>query len=142
MKAMGGTDLKKAAIVNVREFAEMLKGKKLAGNWDASGKIDVVSYDSNKISYQSDNAGEGFAVFSEMYYPKGWNVYLDGKPAQHFRVDYTLRGMFVPAGSHRIEFRFEPQVVVRGGIVSLWSSIGIVLLLAGGVYFESREKKA
>ncbi|RZK03642.1 MAG: hypothetical protein EOO46_17755, partial [Flavobacterium sp.] len=85
---------------------------------------------------------KGLAVFSEIYYPKGWNVTIDGKEATHFRVDYTLRGMEIPAGKHTIEFKFEPQVVKTGSTITLFSSIGMVLFLLGGIYFESKKKKA
>jgi uncharacterized membrane protein YfhO len=77
-------------------------------------------------------------VFSEIYYDKGWNSFIDGKPAPHFRANYVLRAMAVPKGKHTIEFRFEPEGYAIGEKVSLGSSLGLVLLFALGVFMEVR----
>ena len=79
------------------------------------------------------------AVFSEMYYADGWNAYIDGNKVPHFRADYALRAMVIPAGKHQIEFKFEPQVVKTGSTIAMASSIGMVLLIVGGLYFERRK---
>ena len=92
------------------------------------------------MKYSSNNKNEGFAVFSEMYYKNGWNATIDGKESEIIRVDYALRGLNIPAGKHTVEFKFEPQVVKTGSTIALLSSIGMVLLLAGGVYFERKKK--
>ena len=75
-----------------------------------------------------------------MYYKNGWNATIDGKESEIIRVDYALRGLNIPAGKHTVEFKFEPQVVKTGSTIALLSSIGMVLLLAGGVYFERKKK--
>lgn len=100
----------------------------------------MKSYEPNYIKYVSNNTNKGLAVFSEIYYPKGWNVTIDGKEAEHFKVDYTLRALEIPAGKHSIEFKFEPQVVKTGSTITLISSIVMILLLLGGIYFENRKK--
>jgi uncharacterized membrane protein YfhO len=92
------------------------------------------------LKYNSINKNNGLAVFSEMYYKNGWNAYLDGKATNHFKVDYALRAMLVPAGTHTIEFKFEPQVVKTGSLIALVSSLGMVLLLIGGIYFENKKQ--
>jgi uncharacterized membrane protein YfhO len=92
------------------------------------------------LKYSSNNKNNGFAVFSEMYYKNGWNATIDGKESEIIRVDYALRGLNIPAGKHTVEFKFEPQVVKTGSTIALLSSIGMVLLLAGGVYFERKKK--
>ena len=74
-----------------------------------------------------------------MYYGKGWNAYIDGKSADHIRVDYVLRALNIPAGKHTIEFKFEPQVIKTGSTITLISSIGMLLLLVGGIYFERKK---
>jgi len=74
------------------------------------------------------------AVFSEVYYPKGWNAYIDGSPAEYFRANYTLRAMVIPSGKHEVEFKFEPQVVKTGSSITLASSLLFFLLFAGGLY--------
>ncbi len=105
----------------------------------ASIKLDL--YKPNHLIYTSDNANDGFAVFSEIYYKNGWNATIDGKESAIFRVDYTLRGMQVPKGKHNIEFKFEPQVVKTGSTIALISFIVMVLVIIGGIYLEERSKK-
>ena len=80
------------------------------------------------------------AVFSEIYYENGWNAYVDGEKTSHFPVDYVLRAMMVPGGKHTIEFKFEPEVIQTGSIITIISGIGMMLLLAGGIYFERKNK--
>lgn len=106
---------------------------------DSTAQISVVEYKPNYIKYESSNSNEGFAVFSEVYYGNGWQSYIDGQLAPHFRVDYVLRGMQVPAGNHTIEFRFDPEVVKTGSRVSLASSIIFIVLLIGGLFYEFRN---
>src|SRR5690606_24914941 len=79
---------------------------------------------------------DGFAVFSEVYYPKGWNITIDGNPAEMIEVNYTLRGLNIPAGNHTIVFSFEPEVVKTGGTISLIVSIVALLVIGFGVYFR------
>ena len=93
------------------------------------------------MKYISNNQNKGFAVFSEAYYKNGWKATIDGKEADILNVDYVLRGLEIPAGKHTIEFKFEPQVVKTGGAIALVSSIGMLLLLFGGIYFEMKKKK-
>ena len=96
-------------------------------------------YKPNYLKYTSENKGNGLAVFSEIYYEKGWNAYIDGKLTDHFPVNYVLRAMVIPAGKHTIEFKFEPQVVQTGSMITLFSFIGMLLLLIGGIYFERKK---
>lgn len=136
MKALDSLDSKNVAIVNSKDFE--IKNKAFAK--DSSATIALENYKPNYLKYVSNNSNEGLAVFSEMYYGKGWNAYIDGKSADHIRVDYVLRALNVPAGKHTIEFKFEPQVIKTGSTITLISSIGMLLLLAGGIYFERKKK--
>lgn len=79
-----------------------------------------------------------------MYYADGWQAFLDGQPVPHFRADWVLRAMQVPAGSHEIKFVFEPKEYKIGNTVSLLSSIGVLLaVVAAGVFgFRRREPGA
>ncbi|QLC65417.1 YfhO family protein [Flavobacterium sp. LPB0248] len=142
MKALNTLDTKKVAVFNVHEHESKFQNARLKKAFDTTGTIKVVTYKPNYIKYKSENNGDGLAVFSEMYYKNGWNAYIDGKLTDHFPVDYVLRAMEIPAGKHTIEFKFEPQIIKTGGTITLISSIGMLLLLAGGIYFESRKNNS
>ena len=141
MKALNNLDTKKVAVFNVHDYENKFENARAKKQWDTTGTIKVVEYKPNYIKYQSENGKEGLAVFSEMYYKNGWNAYIDGTLTDHFPVDYVLRAMEVPGGKHTIEFKFEPQVVKTGGTITLISSIGMLLLLIGGIYFENKNNK-
>jgi len=95
----------------------------------------------NKLTYQSSAASDRFAVFSEIFYEKGWNATIDGEPANHIRVDYLLRGMTVPAGDHTIVFEFRPRSYYAGERVSLAGSLILLLVLVGAIVMEFRQKE-
>ena len=139
MKALDHIDTKNVAVFNVHEHEGKFKNARLKKNWDTTGTIKVVEYKPNYIKYQSDNGRDGLAVFSEMYYKNGWDAYVDGKLTDHFPVDYVLRAMEIPGGKHTVEFKFEPQIVKTGSTITLASSIGMLLLLIGGIYFERKS---
>lgn len=94
-----------------------------------SDTIWLSSYKPNMLTYKTELAHDRVAVFSEIYYPNGWQAYIDDVPAEHFRTDYVLRGMVVPAGSHTISFRFEPSSYKTGNKVSLASSVLLLVML-------------
>ena len=136
MKALDSLDSKNVAIVNSKDF----KVKNKAFAKDSSATITLDSYKPNHLKYTSNNTDEGLAVFSEMYYGKGWNAFIDGKKIDHIRVDYVLRGLQIPAGKHLVEFKFEPEVIKTGSTITLISAAGMLLLLFGGIYFERKKK--
>ena len=96
---------------------------------DSASSIRLLENLNDKISYTFKSKSNQFAVFSEIYYDKGWNAFIDGKPAPYCKVDYVLRGMSIPAGEHMIEFRFEPQSYIMGNRLSVWASIITYILL-------------
>jgi len=107
---------------------------------DSTARIALSEYKPNHLTYRSRNAHPGLAVFSEMYYPNGWQAFIDGKAVPHFRVDYVLRALPVPAGEHRIEFIFEPEVITSAGRISLASSILLALLVLAGTVYKLRPR--
>jgi uncharacterized membrane protein YfhO len=135
MKALNKLDTKKVAVVNTTDFD--FKNKTFVK--DTLATIKLNSYKPNHLKYTSDNKNLGLALFSEMYYKDGWNAYIDGKLTPHFRADYTLRAIEIPAGKHKIEFKFEPEVVKTGSLIALVSCIGMLFLLVGGVYLERKK---
>ena len=121
------------AVVDVTRFP--LKDK----TFPATGsQIRLTAYAPNHLQYEMNAPADGFVVFSEIYYQDGWNAYLDGKPVDHIRVNYILRGMPVPAGKHKIEFKFEPREYVIGNTVTLISSILMLGIVFGGIFYAFR----
>lgn len=94
------------AVVDAR-FKEALEGA-TEGHKDSLSTIRLTAYAPNRLTYETENAGEGIAVFSEIYYPDGWHVTIDGQPARLARADYILRTLRIPAGRHTVEMRFDP----------------------------------
>lgn len=137
MKDLDSLDTKNIAVVNQKEFGLLLK--KAAFPLDSLASIELHKYKPNDLKYISNNTQEGLAVFSEMYYADGWNAYIDGTKTPHFRADYALRALLIPAGKHHIEFKFEPQVVKTGSTIAMASSFGMVLLIVGGLYYERKK---
>jgi len=142
MKALDSLDNKNEVVMNEKNYVDYFKGTKFNGEFkkDSLASIQLVSYKPNHLKYVSNNSNEGFAVFSEMYYQNGWKATIDGKDAEILNVNYVLRGLQIPAGKHTIEFKFEPKVVKTGSTIALMSSIGMLLLIGAGVYFERKKK--
>ncbi|MGB7395432.1 MAG: YfhO family protein, partial [Pricia sp.] len=129
----------KRVAVATQEMLQDVDGRNF--NVDSTSTIELTEYKPNRLTYLSKNTNSGLAVFSEMYYPFGWTAYIDGQPENHFRVDYTLRALEVPAGEHTIEFRFEPEVIKTGSTITLASSIVFGLILLGGIGFTWYRKR-
>lgn len=131
--ALESFESKSEAIVNTQNYPRITK---LSFEVDSTASIELVAYRPNELKYESNNSNRGFAVFSEMHYPQGWNTYLDGKKVPHIRVNYALRGMEVPRGSHEIVFKFEPEVVETGSQIALASNVVLGLVILGGIVFS------
>ena len=93
--------------------------KKKTFKLDSLNTISLISRAANKLLYQSNANSDQFAVFSEAYYYKGWQAYIDGNPVDHYKVNYLLRGMEIPKGKHEIKFEFNPDVVQRLSLIHI-----------------------
>jgi hypothetical protein len=109
--------------------------------YDSAASISLVSYAPNELKYTSNATSEQFAVFSEIYYDKGWNAYVDGKLTPHIRADFVLRAMKVPAGKHEIVFKFEPATYYTGEKIALAGSVMLFLFVGLGIFLDVRKKK-
>ena len=107
---------------------------------DPAAKITLTSYNPDHMVYQSGSTTAMVAVFSEIYYNKGWKMLIDGKEQPYFRADYVLRAAQIPVGNHKIEFIFHPASYYTGEGISLAGSILLVFALGGVVYNENRKK--
>lgn len=126
------------AIINEKNKAYLADFKP---NFDAQAKIDLESYKPNHLIYKTSCIQEQLAVFSEIYYAKGWNAYLDGTKVDYVRANYVLRAMRVPEGQHTIEFKFEPTSYKVGTMINLFGSGLIILLLIGSIAYTIKQKK-
>ncbi len=138
IQLLDSLDTKRTAIIN-KEFLSKIPNQKIER--DSTATIELFSYKPNHLVYEAATDTPQLAVFSEVYYPKGWNAYLNGKPAEYFRADYVLRAMVIPPGNNKIEFKFEPKVIQTGSVISLGSSIIFLLVFLSGIYFTFGKKK-
>lgn len=111
---------------------------------DSTASVSLKAYETNQVSYTVNNTSntEQPVVFSEIYYPKGWVCKLDGNVVNYARVNYILRGIMVPAGTHEVVWSFEPAVWKTGNSVSYAGSIVLIILLLGAGFYEVKNRKA
>ncbi len=118
--------------------------KQLAGyqfGKDSVASIQLTKYGLNDLSYVSNNSQSGVAVFSDIYYPHGWEAYVDGKQVEILRANYVLRAIKIPAGQHKIDFHFRPKSFATGNTIAMISSIVLIGLLLAGIYVAVKGKK-
>ena len=138
MALLGQINLRETALVDER-FESLVKN--FTPGKDSLASIKLIKYAPNHLVYQSKGNRDQIAVFSEIYYPKGWNAYVDGKKTDYFRTNYVLRGMIIPGGEHKVEFKFEPKSYITGNKISLASSLILLLALFGIVFIEIKKSK-
>lgn len=136
--ALKTLDIWDEALIDKR-FAGFVEGKSFSKDPDAI--IELVHYQPNKLIYSYSANTEQLAVFSEIYYPKGWEVHINGEKADHFRVNYVLRGMVLPAGTHDIEFRFRPAPYYTGRYIALFFSSILVFGMLAFAYHKIAGKR-
>lgn len=126
----------KEAVVDKR-FQQELDG--FVPQVDSTATIVLAEYRPNRLVYKSEVEKEQLAVFSEIYYQPGWIATIDGKEVPHFRVDWTLRGLLVPAGEHEIVFEFKPEGYITASYVASYSSLFILLLLLVAIGYSVKK---
>ncbi|NIJ46022.1 hypothetical protein FHR24_002500 [Wenyingzhuangia heitensis] len=132
--ALSDFNSKNDVIVNTNEFS-VTKTEQ-----DTTAVVALKSYQANQLIYEYKTEKPQVLVFSEIYYQPGWNAYVDGEFTAHFRANYVLRAMNVPAGKHIIEFKFEPQVIQQGSMISL-VGYGLLILVSGLLFFVTNKNK-
>jgi hypothetical protein len=135
--ALYGLNTKREAVIQEKNKTIV----PVSNAYSADGKITLQSYKPNNLIYETESKDKGFAVFSEIYYPKGWNAYVDGNLTPHTCVNYVLRGMELPAGKHKVEFKFEPQVYKTGNGIAMVGSILLLIVVGIGLYFATKKKE-
>ncbi len=136
IQALGNTDLKDTAILEKSLAKDFIQPQ-----WDSTATIKMTAFDNDTISYEVNCNSPQFAVFSEIYYPLGWNAYIDNEKATYYNTNYILRGMNVPAGKHTIKFVFEPASVKSGRTIMYFASIAILIIFVGGLFMAWRTSR-
>jgi hypothetical protein len=133
-------DPKKTAVIDQR-FKNELNNLKI--NFDSTAKITLTEYKPDQLTYESDCKSPQLAVFSEIYYNTPgkiyWQAYIDGKEVPHFRANYVLRAMVVPAGKHKIEFKFKVPIYEQGEWISLLCSLLLFSGIGVAIWLTIRE---
>ncbi len=137
IQALSDFKAKKEAIIDIR-FKDFLNNFEIKKDDDAV--INLTKYNLDKLEYEYQIKNSQLAVFSDIYYEKGWNAYVDGKLLPHFRANYVLRAMILPEGKHNLVFKFEPKSHSIGSKVSLVSSSILIILMAFAL-FKSIKKQ-
>ncbi len=138
MQALDSTNLRDIAVVE-KKYQAQIKQTPVP---DSSASIKLKQNLNDKIDYTFHSRTPQFAVLSEVYYPLGWNAFIDGQKADYVKTDYVLRGMFIPAGNHEIEFRFEPKSYTTGRTITIISNslVFIAIIVAFVMYFRRRRR--
>lgn len=134
IEALSAINPKQTAVVNTNKFT-------LNQSTFSVGDISLKSYSPNELVYESNNQQAGFAVFSEIYFPKGWKAYIDGTETEIKQANYVLRALEIPAGQHEIRFEFKPKSYYNGNNIMMISSIILIVLLIVGVGYSLFIKK-
>ncbi|MBI4649106.1 MAG: YfhO family protein [Bacteroidia bacterium] len=147
-KLVNNADEEIDAMYNFSPMSEAITDKRYSAELDGfspvrdtTATIGLTSYSPNELVYQSKTQAEQLAVFSEIFYNKGWDAFIDGKEHTYFRVNYILRAMRIPSGEHKIEFRFKPAKYYLGEKISLASSALIILIFIGVIVREFLKSK-
>jgi hypothetical protein len=136
IEALNDFDPKTTAIID-RRFEKLVSGFQ---NKDTLiGSIKLMSYKPNELIYNYQSTEDNLVVFSEIYYDKGWNVYVDGKKMPYLRANYVLRAMMVASGNHEIVWKFEPKVFFVGGKISLITSLIVILFFFAALGNELKD---
>jgi len=133
IEALNDFNPAKTAIID-EDFKANLEEKDYSK--DTAGNIKLTHYEPNHLKYDYQADSKQLVVFSEVYYPKGWKLFIDGKEAGLFRTNYILRAATIPAGEHEIEMKFKPKSYFMGNRISGYSSVILLLIFVGAIGFE------
>ena len=128
---------KKQAVIDVSYFKKFISDN----SYSIDGSIEIIEYLPNKMKYKSNNTNNSFIVFSEIFYPEGWDLFINGEKKEILRVNYLLRGINLEPGENIIEMKFNPNSYKIGNQIILVSSLILLLLLIAISYLEIRKIK-
>lgn len=137
IKQIGEIDSKEVAIIS-KDDQKYFEGKQLAA--DSTAILNLTKYQPNELEFKTQSKTPQLAVFSEIYYPKGWKMLIDGNEVPYIKANYLLRAVHVPAGNHMVKMVFEPAVIAKGKLISM-IAFGLFLLLSlGGIYWLYKNR--
>lgn len=131
-------NIAKTAVIDQRYKAEV----PVVVDPDTTATIILTAYAPNRLVYKTSSETTQLAVFSEIYYPKGWIAKVDGVETPHFSSNYVLRTLVVPAGNHEVVFEFKPKSYEVGNKIAFASSLLLLIAVAGVVFFEIKKYKS
>ena len=138
IKQIGEVDTKKIAIIS-QDDQKYFEGKEIAA--DSTAFLNLTKYQPNELEFKSQSKTPQLAVLSEIYYPKGWKMFIDDKEVPYIKADYLLRAVHVPAGNHTLKMIFAPEVIAKGKLISM-ICFGLFLLLSlGGILWLWKTAK-
>ncbi|MEY8759587.1 YfhO family protein [Chryseobacterium tongliaoense] len=138
IKSIGVIDNKKTAVIAVSDKS-YFTGKPVQA--DSAASISLTEYQPNELEFKSQSKTPQLAVFSEIYYPHGWKMFVDEKEVPYIKADYLLRAVHVPAGKHTIKMVFEPEVIEKGKWISLFCFGLFLALSAFGIFWMNKNRK-
>jgi uncharacterized membrane protein YfhO len=103
--------------------------------------IQLVENRNDEITYRSSAAAPRFAVFSEIFYEKGWKAYIDNTEVPIIRTNYVLRGLAVPAGQHSIHFVFKPASFYNGQATARIAGVIIAVLVVASIFLTYKKQR-
>ena len=136
MNALNNFHPKDTAVAN-KVYANAVKYD--ANAFDSSANIRLIKNDNDYIQYESNNSHNGFGVFSEVFYDRGWKAFIDKKETPVVKVDYVLRGLSIPSGKHNIEFRFEPMAYKTGSMTTSIFTVVLLLIILTAIFMEYKD---
>jgi hypothetical protein len=138
IKQIGEVDTKKIAIIS-QDDQKYFEGKQIAA--DSTAFLNLTKYQPNELEFKSQSKTPQLAVLSEIYYPKGWKMFIDNKEVPYIKADYLLRAVHVPAGNHTLKMIFAPEVIAKGKLISM-ICFGLFLLLSlSGIFWLWKTAK-
>ena len=138
IKQIAEVDTKKIAIVS-NDDKKYFDGKAMAA--DSTAVLNLTKYQANELEFKTQSKTPQLAVFSEIYYPKGWKMLIDEKEVPYIKADYLLRAVHVPAGNHTIKMIFAPDVIATGKMISMLAFSLFLILSLGGIYWLWKTAK-
>ena len=135
---IGKVVTKRTAVISKDDKA-YFNGKPVAQ--DSTASIQLTNYAADELSFKTNSKTPQLAVISEIYYPKGWKMFVDQQEVPYIKANYLLRAVHVPAGQHEIKMIFEPNVIQTGKVISLIAFGLFIILSAGGIFWLTKNKR-